>query len=286
MIIKEDYDLKNNNTFHISAKTQKLYIPETKKEILELIRNLENSKYYILSGGSNILLNDKKIYENIIYMKNLNNKINHLEDGRFYIGSSNRIQKVIKFINENGYGGIEELYTLPAMFGGIIYMNAGIGMTTKDSCTISNYVESVEVIDKRKKIIKWIKKESCGFSHRKSIFQNDNYIILGAICKFKKQDINISNSIIKNRIDKFNQKADYGNGTFGTIFSISNSKILKFVSIIVKRRNNIRFGKENKNWLVNDSNGKFEDAIYLIKKCKKFHKLFRKKCELEVIIWE
>ena len=47
--------------------------------------------------------------------------------GRFYIGASNRIQKVISFVNEKGYGGFEELVGLPAMFGGIIYMNAGIG---------------------------------------------------------------------------------------------------------------------------------------------------------------
>ena len=284
MIIKNNYNLKNNNTFHISSIVENFYIPQSEEELFELMSRIGNN-YYVLSGGSNILLNDEKKYESIIYMKDVNDKINYLGDGVFFVGCSNRIQKVINYINKKGYGGIEKLFTLPAMFGGIIYMNAGIGSYNNSLFTISDFIEEVKIINKKDLSISWIKKEQCFFGHRKSIFQNNEYIILGAKCKFIKQDIDYSKKVIKERIHYFNSTQDFGKGTFGSTFSIANNKLLKIVSFFHKKRGNARFGKNNKNWIVNDGVASYRDTLYLIEKCKKIHRIFRKKCEVEVIIW-
>ena len=285
MIIKNKYDLINNNTFHMHAIVDNFYIPSSENELIKLLSEIDDN-YLVLSGGSNILLDDKKIYNNIIYMKDIDKTIKYLGKGYFYLGCSNRIQKVINEINKRGYGGIEKLYTLPAMFGGILYMNAGIGSCNNPLFTISDFVDEVKVLNRETNCIEWLKKSQCEFGHRKSIFQNNRYIILGAKCRFIEQNPSVSKEIVKERQNNFNGSQDFGNGTFGSVFSISNSKILRIVSIVFPHKGKARFGKKNKNWIVNDGNASFKDTYFLINLCYKVHKLFRKKCEKEIIIWK
>lgn len=286
MVESHNVNLKSKNSFHINATVKNFYTPENEEELKMILEKLGDNNYYILSGGSNILLNDKKEYENIIYMAKIDNTIIDMNDGKFYIGCSNRIQNVINEINKLGYGGIEKLYSIPAMFGGIIYMNAGIGSKSNPIVTISEFVDRVKVFNKTKLEIEWIDKNECCFSHRKSIFQNNQYIILGAECTFKNQELELSKKIINERISFFQKNADMGLGTFGTVFSNASGVLLKIVALLKSRKGNIRFGRNNKNWLVNDGNGTYEEAINIINRCKRIHKLFHKELELEVRIWE
>ena len=130
-------------------------------------------------GGSNLLINDKKIFKTVIYMKNIDNRIIQLTEGRFYVGASNRIQKVITELNQLGYGGFEEFIGLPAMIGGMIYMNAGIGSENNSRFTMSDFVERVRAFDLETKDYIWLLNKDCEFSHRKSVFQTGKYIIVG-----------------------------------------------------------------------------------------------------------
>ena len=72
---------------------------------------------------------------------------------------------------------------------------------------------------------------------------------------------------------------------FGTVFSTSTGRILKLLSILHNKKGSIHFAKNNKNWLVNDGNGTYDDAMYLINKAMKWHKLLHKNIKCEVIIW-
>lgn len=283
---KKNVSLKNLNTFHIDAITKNLYIPENVDDLISLLKKLKGKDFYVLSGGSNVLLNDNEKYENIIYMSDIDKKIDYLGKGKFYIGSSNRIQKVINEINRQGYGGIELLYSIPAMLGGLIYMNAGIGGRNNSIVTISDFIDRVKVLNRNNFLIEWIEKDNCCFSHRRSIFQNDNYIILGAECNFKVQDLKKSKRIISDRINNFSKKEDFGSGTFGTVFSVANGKLLRIISCFKGRCGKIRFGKDNKNWLVNDGNGTYDEAMEIINTCKKIHNLFHADIECEVRIWK
>lgn len=286
MIKEKNKQLKMYNTFHINAQAKNFYIPESEEELLELIKNLENEKYYIISGGSNILLRDDIIYDNIIYMKKVDEKKINLLNGKFYFGASNRIQNVINFLNQNEYGGFEELYSLPAFWGGIIYMNAGIGGKNNKVLEISNFIKKVKVINKEKRSIEWMNIDECEFGYRKSIFHNNKYIILGSEIEVEKQEFNISKERIKRRIEFCKIHQEHGNGCFGTCFSKANSKLLKLAKMIKKNSKEIRFGEKNSNWLVNDGNGKYSDAKKLIERCVFLHKILLQKIELEIKIFE
>lgn len=286
MKIQHNIELKSKTTFHVGGIAKNFYIPESDQDLINLLDKLKDKKLYILSGGSNLIINDQKVFENVIYMSDIDKNIKQIKDNIFYIGCSLRIQEVINTINKLNYGGIEKLYSLPAMFGGIIYMNAGIGGATTTVYSISDFIVRVKVINIETRKIEWINKEDCNFSYRKSLFQNDKYIILGAECKFIKQGIEVSKQIIRDRLSFCKEKQEMGQGAFGTCFSTGNGRLLRIVSILKKKKGNVHFSKNNCNWFVNDGGGSYHDIIYLINKCKKIHKIFHQDIECEVRIWD
>lgn len=86
-------NLKDYTTFHVGGVADSFYIPESVNELLDLLLELKKEHLYILSGGSNLLINDQKRYAHIIYMKSVDCSFENYGNGLFYIGASVRIQK-------------------------------------------------------------------------------------------------------------------------------------------------------------------------------------------------
>ena len=292
MLVQKNVLLAEKTTMKIGGYTNSLFIPESEEELIQTVQEIYNREHhvYILSGGSNLLINDNKHFDEIVYMKFACSEMTNLGDGRFYIGASNRIQKVISYVNDFGYGGFEGLIGLPTMFGGIIYMNAGLGGATNPLFTISDFIVNVRAWDMQEKKLVELDVSQCEFSHRKSIFHANQYVILGATIHLEKLPPEEVAKAKEERLKFCKDNFEYGKGCFGTCFSGATYKILKLVSIMDQilrlGRGRITFGKHNKNWLVNQGNGKFEDAIRIINMCKLAHRMCLRKIECEVIIWE
>lgn len=289
MIIKENTSLSTLTTFRVGGNIKKLYIPESKEELIECAKEIygRDNKLYIISGGSNILANDNRDFEAVISMKSACIDMYGIGDGKFYIGASVRIQKVISFVNDSNYGGFEELIGLPAMFGGIICMNAGIGGEKDRRFTISEFVESVKVYNLINNCIEELKCKDCGFSHRLSLFKNGDYVILGATIKCSIINKTESKKRVAARQQFCKENFEYGKGCFGSCFSESRYKILKVCSIIYRPfERGIHFGRKNANWLYNDGFGKYKDTIRAIDFCKKAHRIMHQRINTEVIIWD
>lgn len=289
MKVQENVKLSTKTTFHVGGYTKSLYLPESEKELIYIAAELyeREEKVYLLSGGSNLLINDQREFDSIISMKEACTELLDMGSGRFYIGASNRIQKVISFVNEHGYGGFEELIGLPAMFGGIVCMNAGIGGASVPLFTISKFIKYVKVYDLRKKVIEEIPSDECGFSHRTSLFQNGQYVILGAEILCKAFEIERLEKKKKDRLEFCKKNFEYGKGCFGSCFSQCNGKLLRLVSILYPHNTNgIHFGKNTCNWLVNGGEGTFEEAFNIIQTSEKIHKFLHQNIRCEVVIWK
>jgi len=90
---------------------------------------------------------------------------------------------------QRGYGGFEGLVGLPALFGGIIYMNAGLGGKNGTQFTISEFIDTVKVWDMDERKVVEFDRSQCEFSHRKSVFQEGHYVILGAVIQCVKRSL-------------------------------------------------------------------------------------------------
>jgi UDP-N-acetylenolpyruvoylglucosamine reductase len=141
-----NHDLKKYNFLRINAKAECFYIPGSEEELVSLLKQYK--KCHIVSGGTNILIDDGKPLKNpVIYMGEINSDITFDGSNRiFTVGASAKIQNVIDFINDKGYGGFEYLYHLPgAMMGGVAVMNAGLARSSNKQ--IADFIVSVKVFD-------------------------------------------------------------------------------------------------------------------------------------------
>lgn len=289
MQIQENIKLSTKTTLHVGGYAKIMYVPENEEELIHISAELyaKEGKVYLLSGGSNLLINDQREFEAVISMKEACTELLDIGEGKFYIGASNQIQKVISFVNEKGYGGFEELIGLPAMFGGIICMNAGIGGVNRALFAIAEFVESVKVYDLMQNQIRTISAEECGFSHRTSIFQSGQYVILGAEIVCKAVTTEESNKRKKDRLNFCKANFEYGKGCFGSCFSQCSGKLLRLISILYPNNmNGIHFGKSTCNWLVNGGNGTFKEALDIIQISEKIHKILLQNIKCEVVIWK
>lgn len=279
MIIEHNIQLGQYTSFKMGGYCSNFYIPETREELIELC-NMIKPPRYILSGGTNIVINDHKTFENVIYLKEFDKRIERIKDGIFYVGASVRLQKLINYINNMEYGGIEYLYSVPGLVGGAVTMNAGRGR--KHNNSISDYIRYVYAY-RDGEVVK-LDKQLCSFSHRMSCFLNSDDIVLGVEFEFenmKKEDLEKRR---KERLEfcKKNQDMSYPN--FGTVFCEGNMRIIRFASLLSTKKGGIQYSKKTTNWMLNKG-GTFVQVEQKLKLVNSLHRLFRKNCRQEVILW-
>lgn len=283
MIILDNVNLQKYSMMNIGGKAIKVYVPENINELINLLNNeLNTKKYYKIAFGSNILISDKLIVENLIDLREFNKEINLSED-IVTIGASVRLQKAIVDINKLGYGGIEYLFSVPGSIGGAIYMNAGRGANHKKS--ISDFVESVTIYDGYN--IRMLSNKECNFKYRSSTFhEHNNWTIIEATFKFDKGAPDEFRRKRKERIEFARKYQDNRNGNLGSIFKTCNPYIMTVLKTFRVGWNNIHYSGKTCNWIVNENNDSFVKVKHLINICRALHILLFQKYKLEIEIWE
>lgn len=279
MRIAQNEMLDKYTTIKIGGMAKILYFPLTSDELIETVKNVGDK--YIIGGGSNLLINDAVCYDAAICLREFNNFIQNIQDGDYRVGAGVRLQRLINTINQDGYGGLEYLFSVPGLIGGAIYMNAGRGR--KYNKSISDYILSVDVLYHGE--IVTLYKEQCNFGHRSSIFQEGGYVILSAHMRFPAQDKELSRQLKNRRIQFCKEFQDNTLPNFGSVFSQSSGLIMKIIQRIGFGNKHVHFSKKTENWILKEKNATFTDVINVIQKVEKIHNLFRKKIKREVIIW-
>lgn len=274
--IAKGTSLNRMTTFKMGGKVARMWEPIRGNNLAVLPR--PRGIYRVISGGSNLLVSERTFID-VISMKKYDDTIQDLGGGKFKIGASVRIQKLISFLNENGYGGIEPLVSVPGMLGGLICMNASVPSA---STCISDYLESVDVFDGERTFA--MNKANCKFGYRSSIFQSGKFLILGATFRFPKQDLSISREAVNNRLSKCRQNQDNSAPNFGSVFSDCSLKAMTFIRKRGLSNGDITFSKKTNNWLLNNG-GNFHEVCSVLDRAIFINKLFAKQAKLEVRIW-
>ena len=273
-------ELSKYTTLKIGGIAKKMYIPENIEELCGIFGKVREK--YVIGGGSNLLINQRE-YEEVINLRAFNKKIEKLQEGTYYVGASVRLQELIKQINSEDYGGIEYLYSVPGLVGGAIVMNAGGGK--EEGWSISDHIVSVRAFYRGK--IVTLSKQECCFLHRNSIFLNNTeYVILDAICKFEKGNSSYFEGKRNQRIAFCKMYQDNNKPNCGSVFKSCNYRIMAILKRIKFGKSNIHFSEKTANWILNEGNATFKEAKGILNCVKLMHKMVRRECQLEVIIWE
>ena len=279
---KYGVELKKYTTFKMGGIAEVFWTPECENELIALLNEIEEPRY-LIGGGSNLLINDEKHFSNVINLREFNRFIEKKGNGVYRVGASVRLQKLINEINQDGYGGIEYLYSVPGLVGGAVYMNAGRG--EKHGKSICDYIREVEVYHQGEKKI--LKKEECSFSYRKSVFQDDDYFILAVILEFPKMKQEDTKVLKQQRMELCKEKQDNSAPNYGTVFCVADRHIMQLVkSTGLRKKGRVMYSSKTGNWMLNPADGKFKDAVALIKRVEKIHSALRKDYRVEVKIWE
>jgi len=202
--IQENILLKDYTTFKIGGKAKYFFEAKGKEELIKAILVARKFKlpFFILGGGSNILVSDRgfkgiviKCQMSNVKCQNQNSKLKTI-----YAEAGTPLAFLVSMAVKKWWTGLEWAIGIPGTIGGAIYGNAGafgksIGDTIKsvEILKIPGYKipNSKFQIPNKFQIPKFktkiLKNKDCKFSYRDSVFkQNNNLVVLSAEIQLKK----------------------------------------------------------------------------------------------------
>ena len=284
--VLNDASLENYNTYGIKNKTKYLIKPNNINDLKELIiyLNENNLNYYLLGGGSNIILPDNYFNGVIISLENF--KKIEFNDTYVTCEAGMNLGLFVLECIKNSLGGLENLAGIPGTLGGALYGNAGV----KDVC-IYDYVKEIKVL--RNNEIITLNKEDINYSYRNTMFKNTKDIILSATFQLYKDDENKLKEIVKEgRVKRLNtQPLEYKNA--GSVFKNPEGdyagRLIESLGLKGYTIGGAQISEKHANFIVNIGDATGSDIRNLIKYIKdKVYDAYKIELELEQIIidWE
>lgn len=165
--IKQNVVLAPYTTFQIGGNAKFFVLADNKEELQEALAWARDKQlpYFVLGGGSNLLISDNGFNGLII-------KINYqdivIEEDLLIAGAGAKLSEVLAWSAEAGLTGLEWACGIPGTIGGAVRGNAGaFGSETGRS------VLEIEYFDAKTAEFKILTKAECEFAYRTSIFKTD-----------------------------------------------------------------------------------------------------------------
>ncbi len=175
--------MSKHTTFKIGGAADWFLTPRNKEQIAEIFKVVKNEGLpcFILGNGSNLLVGDKGIRGVVVCLYKKMDDV-EINGERLYAQSGALLSKVSNAAMNASLSGVEFASGIPGTVGGAVFMNAGAY-----EHEISEVIESVEYMDADGNVFD-VSCDKCGFGYRKSVFSEENYIILGCTLKLKMGD--------------------------------------------------------------------------------------------------
>jgi len=224
-----------------------------------------DERYYLIGSCNNILIGNNpppliKLSKKYDYIK--------LEDGLLHIGGATPSGKIASFCKKHNIADFEFVSHLPGTLGGLVKMNAGL-----KEYEIFNNLISVKTCKYEKN------KQDINFGYRYTDIDNP---ILEATFK-------VVFGFDETKVDMFkkmrsNQPKEASAGScFKNPEGDYAGRLIQEVGLKGFRVGSMEFSDVHANFLVNHGDGRFEDALYLIKEAqKRVYEKFAIKLELEI----
>jgi len=175
-----DEPLKKHITFQVGGNSDCLIFVEKEKEFADVIKFAKDKDipWFLIGNGSNLLVSDNGFKGIILETRKLFNEIK-VEGNTIIARAGALMSKIGSTALSNNLAGFEFAAGIPGTIGGGVVMNAGAyGGELKD------VVESVEVLTKEGDFIT-IKGEDMGFSYRRSVVRDNDYIVTSVRIKLE-----------------------------------------------------------------------------------------------------
>lgn len=169
--IKENFGLKNYNTFHVDISCRYFVCCSSSEQIKDFItiHKTKNLPLLILGGGSNLLFT--KDFEGYIVKPDIKGIAKVKETNDFIelkVGAGENWDSFVEYCVRNNWGGVENLSLIPGNVGTCPIQNIGAyGIEVKDVIT------NVETVDLETLQSHNFSNNDCRFGYRDSIFKRE-----------------------------------------------------------------------------------------------------------------
>lgn len=281
--VLENVDLKKYNTYGIGGIARFLVSPYSVTHLQGLLEylNSNNIPWYILGGGSNVILPDDDFAGAIISLK----KIDQYEVKKdvISVGAGIRLGVMVKKMLDDGFTNYGSLLGIPGLLGGAIVGNAGAY-----GISIFDYLISVTVMD-RNGNISILKKEDIKYDYRYTELKNNGVIVTAASFLGIKGSVAEELEKIEDNMQKrkSTQPLEYKNA--GSVFrnppNFSAGYLIEHAGLKGLTIGGAKVSERHANFIINYNNAKSRDIIELIEVIKKEVKLrFNEELKLEQVI--
>ena len=283
MQCQKNISLKKYTTFKIGGKAECFYKARTKHGLIKAIKwaKKESLPFFILAGGSNLLIPDKGFKGLVIKTENCKLKIKNY---KIEVGAGALLGKLVNASANVNLSGLEWAAGIPGTVGGAVQGNAGAF-----SKTMKDIIREVEVFDIKRNIERKFKNKDCFFGYRTSIFKkNPHLIILACLIGLKKGDKqNIKEEMqeyLKYR-DEHHPKKPSAGSIFMNPKGASARELIDVCGLKGKRIGQAQISKVHSNFIVNLNGAKSKDVVKLIDLIKRIiYKKYKIKLKEEIQI--
>jgi UDP-N-acetylmuramate dehydrogenase len=265
--LKRDVPLAQHTTFRIGGPALYYIEPESLSEFRDSITWALRSEtpFFVLGGGSNILVHDTGFKGFVINTKHLNRI--EVKGSRIICECGVLIDTLVNITLQHRLAGMEFAAGLPGTVGGALFMNA----RAYDGA-ISGIVEEVLVLKRKKKGVDevYMKKDDLQFAYKHSIFQKNDVYLCKAFFKLTPGTVHTIQAKIDENRENRREKGQYLYPNAGCIFKndyktgVPSGKIIEDLGLKGKRIGGAEVYAKHANFIVNRGNATAEDVFQLI----------------------
>ena len=261
-------NLSQHTNFKIGGKAKVLCKVSNKRSLIKLLRllSLNETEYYILGNGTNILCSDKG-FDGVVIKLGGSLVGTKFRGKNVKVFAGNSLMELNKLCASKGLMGLELTYGIPASIGGAVRMNAGaFGVNVADCIDYVEYFDGEKVVK--------AKKDKLNFGYRTSIFvTNPQFVIISCCFKLLKGDketiIKTMNEILKKRLNS----QPYDKASAGSVFKRNDrfivSKCIDELGLKGYSIGDAEVSTKHAGFIVNNGQATCKDVINLIQYVQK-----------------
>lgn len=203
MHIEKRVPLAPLTTFGIGGKARYFCRVRNEQELERAFEFVDknNIPFWILGGGSNVLVSDKGFPGLVVKIEILGMEFGETKtDVRVVAGAGESWDELVRLCVEKELYGLENLSGIPGTVGAAPVQNIGAY-----GVEIADFISWVEVFDTKKRSVRRLTAKQCRFGYRDSIFKQDgvSLVVLRVAFKLSKSKrLNLSYADVKAYFEK------------------------------------------------------------------------------------
>ncbi len=262
--IREQELLKDYTTLKIGGMVRYMVVPEDVQTATEVVKRLRESSvdFFVLGGGSNLLVPDSGIDCVVLLLKGLKNIqiLGQAPSVVVYAESGVALQGLVSMAMKQGLSGLEGLVGIPGTLGGAVFGNAGAF-----GYEIMNVVEEIDILRKGSRMV--IKKEDLSYGYR------DGGLLEGDVILSTRLRLEVTEpERIKRKMSEYlnikKQTQPLDEPSAGCVFKNppgeSAGRLIDLAGCKGLTKGDIQVSTKHANFFVNKGQGRAEDFIALM----------------------